>query len=299
RDALLVLDNLEQLGDEAARLVRELLERAPSLACLTTSRRRLGLAGEVERARAVRPELELGPHNAAAVGELVRRLEGIPLALALAAGRAQVLSPEQILARLSGRLDLLVSRSKDVPERHASLRAAIEGSTSLLAPPLTRFLALLSVFRGGFTLEAAEAVTEDPLALDALAELRECSFVTVEGERFSMLETLREYAREQLGEDERDRVALRHARYFAALAERAVPLLVGPEQGKWLDRLETEQGNMRAAIEEGGDGEAARRIAGALRHHWIVRGPIAEGRRLVAFALELSKARTAARAQAL
>ncbi|HZV03392.1 MAG TPA: tetratricopeptide repeat protein [Planctomycetota bacterium] len=326
--ALLVLDNFEQLVREGAAVVKALLERAPSLSVLATSRQRLGLDGEreivvaplplprgpdtpeslarvasvrifVDRARAVRPDFELTSETAKGVGELVRRLEGIPLALALAAGRAQVLSPEQILARLSGRLDLLVSRSKDVPERHASLRAAIEGSTSLLAPPLTRFLALLSVFRGGFTLEAAEAVTEDPLALDALAELRECSFVTVEGERFSMLETLREYAREQLGEDERDRVALRHARYFAALAERAAPLLVGPEQGKWLDRLETEQGNMRAAIEEGGDGEAALRIAGALRHHWIVRGPIAEGRRLVAFALERSKARTAARAQAL
>lgn len=326
--ALLVLDNFEQLVREGAAVVKALLERAPSLSVLVTSRQRLGLEGEreivvaplplprgpdtpesltrvasvrifVDRARAVRPDFELTSETAKGVGELVRRLEGIPLALALAAGRAQVLSPEQILARLSGRLDLLVSRAKDVPERHASLRAAIEGSTSLLAPRLMRFLALLSVFRGGFTLEAAEAVTEDPLALDALAELRECSFVTVEGERFSMLETLREYAREQLAEEERPRAALRHARHFAALAERAAPLLVGPEQGKWLDRLEAEQGNMRAAIEEGGDGEAALRIAGALRHHWIVRGPIAEGRRLLALALERSKARSAARAQAL
>jgi predicted ATPase len=321
--ALLVLDNFEQLLDGTGA-IRTLLERAGSLSCLVTSRQRLGLEGErevavaplatpggndtpeslaelasvrlfVDRARAVRPDFQVTRANAKGLAELVRRLEGIPLALALAAGRAQVLTPEQLLSRLtqgSEGLDLLVTKSKDVPERHRTLRAAIEGSTKLLSPERQGFLWRLSVFRGGFTLEAAEAVCDEPLAVDALAELRECSLLSCSGEelRFSMLETLREFAFEQLEPAEREAVAQRHATHYAALAERAEPFLAGAEQGVWLDRLDAEQGNFRAAIESGPDIEAALRIAGALRHHWIVRGPIAEGRRLLEVALERSRA---------
>src|SRR5262249_53248175 len=140
--------------------------------------------------------------NAAAVAELCIRLEGIPLALELAAARAQVLTPGQMLRQLARRFEFLVSRKRDGAERHQTLHAAMDWSYRLLSPELQRFFARLSVFRGGWTLEPAEAVCNEPLALDALAQLRECSLVLAEedGEetRFRMLETLREFGQEYL-----------------------------------------------------------------------------------------------------
>jgi non-specific serine/threonine protein kinase len=311
---LLVLDNFEHLAGSGAPLVHTLLARVPNLTCLVTSRQRLLLDGErefalpplatpktekygdhtpesllaypsvalfVSRAQAARPDFALTPRNAEAVARLCQRLEGIPLALELAAAWTQTLTPAQMLERLERRFDLLVSRRRDAPGRHATLRATIEWSWGLLPPDLQRFFAQLSVFRGGWTLEAAEAVTGDPNALLYLTELRERSLVVSDeedleeeppcdpdapvenapvvtatteeaaaGMRFRMLESLREFASERLNESgERAALAARHLAYFLRLAEAAGPHLRGPGQISWLRRLETDHDNLRAALD--------------------------------------------------
>lgn len=320
--ALLVLDNLEQLAGAIAPVVRGLLERAPALAIVATSRVRLGLEGErelalaplaqevalrvfLDRAQAVRPDFELTPANEGAVNELVRRLEGVPLALALAAARTQVLSPGQILERLAAPLDLLATRRTDLPERHRTLRATIDASWELLGPELRRFFAALSVFRGGFTLESAEAVCEEPLALDLLAQLRDASLVTAsEGElRFALLETLRTYGKEKLPEEERRELGGHHAEHFLDLAERAERAHRSLDAAAWLDRLASDMENLEAAIEwclgEPGAEGLALRIAAALVHYWHVRGPISTGRRLLAAGLAGAAPDPAVRVRAL
>src|SRR5262249_47981149 len=218
--ALLVLDNFEQLATGGASVVGAMLERGGALKCLITSRRRLNMEGErefplpplpgrdgaarperlilndsvrlfIDRAQTARPDFQVTRANAAAVAQLCARLEGIPLALELAAAKAQVLTPAQMLARLVERFDLLVSKRRRVTERHRTLRAAIDWSYQLLAPELQKFFARLSVFGGGWTLEAAETVCEEPMALDYLAQLRDCSLILIEDEeheaRFRML----------------------------------------------------------------------------------------------------------------
>jgi non-specific serine/threonine protein kinase len=343
--ALLILDNFEQLAAEGAAIVRDLLERAPGLACLVTSRERLRLSGEVElpvpplptpdggrgpeelaalpsvelfldRAQAVRPDFQVTGANAAAVAELCRRLDGIPLAVELAAGRAAVLNPAQMLERLASHglgapvgLDLLVSRDRDAPARHRTLRAAIDWSRALLPPELARFFARLAVLRGGFGLEAAEAIASERegLALESLARLRECSLVEVEGEgretRFRLLETIREYAAEAVPEEERAALARRHAAYFAALAERAAPGLDGPDQAAFFDRLAAEEENFRAALRACAADptllETGLRLGAALWRFWQVRGRAAEGRRLLEALLARAPGRSAARALGL
>jgi predicted ATPase/DNA-binding SARP family transcriptional activator len=320
--ALLVLDNLEQLTDGVADVVRALLERIPALACVATSRVRLAIEGErelalaplpivpslalfLDRARGVRPDFELTPENERDVNELVRRLEGLPLALALAAGRVQVLSPRQIVERLDAPLDLLASPRTDLPERHRTLRSAIAGSYELLAPDLRRFFAALSVFRGGFTLEAAEAVCAEPVALDRLAQLEDASLVTaedVDGEvRFGLLETLRAFGDEKLSAEERRAGQRRHAEHFLALAERAERESRGPGMVAWLDRLEAEAQNLEGAIEWGlrEPSDLAARIAAALVHSWHVRGPVSVGRRLVGAALDRAPGEPVLRARLL
>jgi predicted ATPase/DNA-binding SARP family transcriptional activator len=309
---LLILDNFEQLlaerrepggrprAEEATGVVRALLERVPALACLVTSRRRLGLAGErelalrplplgagaasvrlfVDRARAARPDFALTAENAAAVAAIVERLEGIPLALILAAARLQVLSPEDLLERL--RLDLLTSRDPAAPARQRTLRATLDWSYRLLAPPLAPFFAALSAFHGGFTLEAVEAVLEEPEAIDRLADLCECSLASGEGDgarrRFRLLEVIREYAQEKLEPAGAGALAARHAAFFCALAERAGSELKGPGGGGLVDRLEAELPNVRAALDwcERHAPETGLRIATGLQRFWSFRGHVPE-----------------------
>jgi predicted ATPase/DNA-binding SARP family transcriptional activator len=263
----------------------------------------------IDRAQIVKPDFQVTNRNAAAVAELCNRLEGIPLALELAAARAQVLTPGQMLHQLAHRFEFLVSRKRDGAKRHQTLHAAMEWSYRLLQPELQRFFARLSVFRGGWTWEAAEAVCEEPLALDYLAQLRECSLVVAEevGEetRFGMLETLREFGQEYLeASGEMPRVRQQHADFFHGLAEEAVPKLRGSEEMAWLDRLEREHDNLRSALEwlgAQGQGEAGLRLGGTLWRFWEIRGHWTEGRERLAglLALREAEAGTAARAAAL
>ena len=312
--ALLVLDNFEHLAAGGAALVLTLLSRVPALTCLVTSRRRLALACEhkypvrplptpggedtperlaqlasvqlfLDRAQIARPDFQITVRNAADIAALCRSLEGIPLALELAAARALVLSPAQMRARLAQRFELLATGRADKASRHRSVWAAIDWSYHLLAPPLQRLFTRLSVFRGGWSLEAAETVCEEPLALDYLSQLQGHSLIFAEESstemRFRMLETLREYAEEQLGEEDHAALARRHARYFCALAEEAKPHLTGPEQALWLDRLDTDYDNLRVALDwcrTMPDGIAmGLRTAVALWQFWSIRGLAGEG----------------------
>jgi predicted ATPase/DNA-binding SARP family transcriptional activator len=376
RPSLLVLDNFEGVTDEGAPLVRTLLERAPALTCLVTSRQRLGLAGEreyvvhplptpasgesleqlgqsasvqlfVDRAQAVRPDFQITPGNAATVAELCRRLEGLPLALELAAARAPILTPVELLAQLSRPLEVLVSRQRDAPPRHRSLRATLQWSYDHLSPELQRFFAGLSLFRGGWTLEAAAAVDagvpkgragapstvqasapsstaraadDGPVSanragslpgwdtLGCLEQLQACSLIIAEAVgtrmRFRMLESMREFAGEQLTSQEQTELARRHALYYLELAEATEPhLFGGGEQRAWLDHLDREHDNLRAALawcKEAPEGAAAGlRLAGALARFWDVHGYWNEGRARLEALLEGTQERTRLRAKAL
>jgi predicted ATPase/DNA-binding SARP family transcriptional activator len=274
----------------------------------------------VDRAQAVKPDFQVTVGNAEALARLCEGLEGIPLAVELAASRAQVLTPAQMLSQLQDRFGLLVSRRRDVSARHRTLRSALDWSYHLLSPELQQFLCRLSVFRGGFSLEAVEGVCEEELALDYLAQLRECSLILAEdnGEqvRYGMLETLREYAREKLEESGHVKETLdRHLEYFLALAEEAEPRLTGSEQAMWLQRLETEHDNLRAVLMwclkvEDADkevrlsasfAEIGMRLTGALWRFWYVRGHYREGREWTRRALERkgAQAGTSARSKTL
>jgi predicted ATPase len=293
----------------------------------------------IDRAQAVRADFQVTPANAAAVAALCMRLEGLPLALELAAARVRILTPQQMLSRLEQRFELLVSRREESTAssaHHRSLRAALDWSYHLLSPELQSFFARLSLFRGGFTLEAAEAVcaaddagggttlgVDESLApappaspitqgsisvLDCLEQLRECSLLLLEESddemRYRLLETLREYAAEQLTAGERLKLAARHAAYYRDLAERAEPELWGAEQGAWLERLEREHDNLRAALswaEESSEAEAGLRLAGALWEFWAPRGHLVEGRERLTSLLALpgAAAHPTVRAKAL
>jgi predicted ATPase/DNA-binding SARP family transcriptional activator len=248
----------------------------------------------VDRAQAVMPYFQVTNSNAPAVAELCHRLEGIPLAIELAAARALVMTPAQMLSQLEQRFAFLVSRRRDMSERHRTLRATVEWSYRLLPPELQRFFARLSVFRDGWVVEAAEAVCEEPLALDYLAQLRECSLVLTEENglaiRFRLLEMLREYGQEQLTPEDRESARRRHAEYYLAAAEQAEPQLVGAEQARWLESLEAEHDNLRAGLEwclaEENRLETGLRLTGALWRFWSIRGYAREGRRLMETLLE-------------
>ena len=294
RAMLLVLDNLEQvLG--ASPLVARLLAAAPRLKVLATSRIPLRLRGErefplgglsseaavalfAERAAAIRPEF--APDGT--VAELCAALDGLPLAVELAAARVRALSPEQLLERLSDRLGLLAGGPRDLPERHRTLRAAVDWSYGLLEPGGQEALARLGVFSGGFTLATADAVCDvDVFALETLAEH---SLIRNAGDRFRMLETIRAYALERLDErGEAEDLKRRHAEHFADFAEEAeMRVLRGAEQSDWIERVETEHDNLRAALawaHEAGETELELRIAGSLRGFWYVRSYLGEGRR--------------------
>lgn len=338
RSSLLVLDNFEQLLPAGATVIRSLVTSAPGLACLVTSRRVLGVSGErelvveplaapslvsgdtlkrlshyesvqlfVDRARAVRPDFQITRHNALLIAELCRRLEGIPLAIELAAARAHVLTIAQMLERLDERLDGLATRRADAPARHRTLRAAVEWSDRLLAPEPRRLFVMLSVFRGGWSLESAEAVSGLSSALELLSELRESSLVVSEergGEmRFRMLETLREYAEEQLDERDAGELRDRHAAEFIRLAESIAPSLFGPGQMAAVSRLDFELENLRAALRwvcESGRGDQALRLGIALSRYWELHGHAVEGRAWLEAALAMaSESETSLRAKGL
>jgi predicted ATPase len=349
RPSLLVLDNLEHLMPDAVPLVRELLEDAPLVQCLVTSRqileltpereiavgplpvpgvqafRRSGIGEEadlnalaanesvglfVDRAQRARPDFQLTRANAAAVAELCRRLEGIPLALELAAAWVKQIPPAKMLHQLGQRFDLLVSRQRDLPSRHQTLRAAIDWSYQLLSPELQRFFARLFVFRGGFTSEAAAAVCQSPdLAREYLVALRDSSLVQADdsGEetRFRLLETLWEYAAEQLSPAEQMEATRRHALYYTALAEMAEPELgAGVRQLQWLKRIEEEHENLRAVLDWAvlaGESLIGLRLAGAIRRFWALCGHAREGRARLEALVRLPSAPThkSARAKAL
>jgi predicted ATPase len=306
RQMLLLLDNFEQVVG-AAPEVATLLEACPNLRIVCTSRERLRVRGEVEYA-----VLPLEAEEAVAlfsarsgsapedtILELCARLDNLPLAVELAAARAGVLSPDQILERLGQRLDILRG-GRDAEARQQTLRATIAWSHELLDESERGLFARLSVFTGGCTLEAAEEVAE--AELDPLASLVDKSLVRRTGERFWMLETIREYAAERLGESaRRGDIRRRHAEYYLALAEENEPAARNHSRAA-LDVLEGEQDNFRAAIdwyETTGETQEVLRLAASLSHVWGIRGYFEEAQRQLDRALANDPARTASRAKAL
>ena len=307
RHLLLLLDNLEQVIEVAPELAA-LVETCPNLCLLLTSRERLRVRGETEYAVPPLADVEavelfctratLEPDDT--ILELCRRLDDLPLALELAAARTTVLTPARIIERLSKRLDLL-NGGRDAETRQQTLRATIAWSHDLLDPGERVLFARLAVFRGGWTLEAAEQIAGADL--DLLQSLVDKSLVRHRDERFAMLETIREYASERLeAHDEAVELHGRHAAHFLDLAEEAEPEVIRGTPGEWLDRLEAEHDNLRAALDhlqESGDTQRAVQLAGALWGFWQVRGYFAEGRRRLDTLLAVTAGGTSARARAL
>jgi predicted ATPase/class 3 adenylate cyclase len=355
RKLLLLLDNCEHLLPACGELVTALLRRCPGVRVLATSREGLGITGEQlyrapslalpehrpgavrpapdallqyeavrlfgERARASLPSFTVTNANAAAVAEVCHRLDGIPLALELAAARVRVLSVEQIRVRLDDCFRLLTGGSRAALPRQQTLRAAIDWSYELLTEAERALLRRLSVFAGGFTLEAAEAVWGDAEEiLDLLSQLVDKSLVLLEETpepRYRLLETIRQYGQEHLrAASEETLCRRRHRDWFQELVGRAEPELRGARQGEWLERLERDHDNLRAALawsmEAGAppagtepsdanrrEVEAGLRLGASLGYFWHVRGYLTEGRERVAALLALSEAPTPLRAQAL
>jgi predicted ATPase len=306
RDLLLLLDNLEQVVEAAPELAA-LVEACPNLRLVVTSRELLRVRGEVEYAvlplaEADAVELFCGRSRLErdeTIAQLCRRLDNLPLAVELAAARTSVLSPSQILERLAQRLDLLKG-GRDADRRQQTLRATIEWSHELLDEEERRLFARLAVFRGGCTLEAAAQVADADL--EVLRGLRDKSVLRHSDERFWMLETIREYAAEQLEESgEAEEVGRVFAEHYVALAEEAYPNLRGDPK-PWLNRLEADNDNLRAALdglEANGDTQLALKLAGALYRFWSMRGHLAEGQTRLERLLAADEAPTAARARAL
>jgi predicted ATPase len=338
KDLLLLLDNCEHLVEACAQLMHSLLYTCPYLRLLASSREVLGIAGEIpfpvpslslpdpkkplavenliqyeaiqlfiERAEAVLPGITLTSQNAPAVAHVCYQLDGIPLALELAAARVKMLKVEQIAARLDDRFRLLTGGSRAALPRQQTLRALIDWSYDLLSASECALLRRLSVFAGGWTLEAAEKVAGDwglgtiehspvpnpqPLApeevLDLLTQLVNKSLVVVEREldqegRYRLLETIRQYAREKLFESHEQEMARdQHLAFFQQLAEEAEPKLQGSEELAWMKRLETEHDNLRAALNWALENETTRteaglRLAGALYWFWHLGFHFSEG----------------------
>ena len=340
RQQLLLLDNFERLLEAGPPLAR-LLSDCPRLKVLVTSRGVLRLQGEhkyevptltlppagyrpslevdryegihlfAERARAARSEFRITTKNAPAVIELCRRLDGLPLAIELAAARVSLLPPEAMLARLGNKLALLTGGARDLPDRQRTLRATLDWSYGLLNEERLLF-ARLAVFVGGWTLEGSEAVCDVGDEVDVLQQISalvDKILVQQRGSiqhepRFTMLETVREYALERLEESgELERLRRRHASYFLELAEEEERASRGPLQRAWLDRLETEHDNLRASLEwsltSQGDTELGLQLTGALSHFWYVREHHSESRMWLQSALERGSATSAARAKVL
>jgi len=355
RRMLLVLDNAEQLVAAAAPLAAQLLDAAPRLTLLVTSREPLRVRDErvvavlplalpdsehlpnletlaqvpavalfVERAQEAKPDFTLTSENAATIVEICQRLDGLPLALELAAARLSLLTPAPLLARLEHRLPILTRGARDLPERQQTLRNTIAWSYDLLEADEQQLFRRLAVFAGGFTLEAVEAVcvfdaartsssseVAEGAALDQLAQLLDKSLVQAQqgtgGEpRFTLLETIHEYAQEQLeASGEVAAVQQRHADYFLQLAEEADPHMFSPERDVWMERLDREDANLRAALAwSKADRNAVQtglRLVGALSFYWSLRGSVREGRTWLEGMLECTDGtdRSAARGQAL
>ncbi|MDP8959411.1 MAG: adenylate/guanylate cyclase domain-containing protein [Actinomycetota bacterium] len=333
REVLLVLDNFEQLLP-AAPQVAELLEDAPALRVLVTSRSLLHLSGEqafpvpplevpkeakedgsgdpqallasdavalfVQRARAADPAFSLTPTNSPAVARVVARLDGLPLAIELAAARVTLLPPEALLARLEKRFSLLRGAA-DLPARHRTLQDAIRWSYELLEPSDQALFRRLSVFVGGFSLEAAEAVASgEPVddVLEGVASLLDKSVlrrrVGPEEGRFEMLETIREYAADRLAESgESQAICARRTHFFLSLVEEWDPELAGPGWQVWLERLEGEHDNLRASLRwaiDTGEFDLALRLGQAVWRFWHARGHLREARRWLEELLSLLQA---------
>jgi len=326
---LLVLDNCEHVIDACAQLSEALLRACPKLGILASSREALGIAGEssyrvpslavpepgqlppletlarlgavrlfVERAALARPGFALTAQNAPAIAQICQRLDGIPLAIELAAARVRALSAEEINARLDDRFRLLTGGSRTALPRQQTLRALIDWSYSLLSEPERLLFKRLAVFVGGWTLAAAEKVCSDDgldpaTVLDTLSRLVDKSLVVAEeaaGEtRYSRLETIRQYSREKFAEtDEVAVVRDRHLAYYVQFSEMAEEHVQGREAILWSRRLENEQDNLRAALEWSlaRNPDSALRIVGALQFYWHTGGYSAEGSRWTQQALE-------------
>ncbi len=324
REPLLVLDNCEHLVGACASLVETLVRSCPRLRILATSREALGVRGEtlfavpplslpdprrlsameslggyeaarlfVERARAVRPEFEITEQNAMAVAQICYRLDGIPLAIELAAARVKMLSAEQIASRMDESFRLLSGGGRTAMPHHRTLRATMDWSHELLGEDERTLFRKLCVFAGGFTLEAGEAVgsggsLEENEVLEVLSQLADKSLVLVmeqDGEiRYRLLEMVRQYGRDLLWESgEEEATRERHATWCLAFAEEAERGLSGPDQAWWLTRLETELDNLRIALqwslEENAVAELGLRLAASLWSFWLMRGYLSEGRK--------------------
>ncbi|GAA2078290.1 BTAD domain-containing putative transcriptional regulator [Actinomadura alba] len=320
RSLLLVLDNCEHVVESVAVLAETLLQAAPGLRILITSQEPLAIPGEVlwtvpplelpgpaaepaglrrfaaidlfvTRAAAAAPGFALDPGNMAAVAAICRRLDGIPLALELAAARVRALGVHELAARLDDRFDVLVAGRRGAPARQRTLRGMIDWSWELLSEPERVALRRLSVHPDGCTLAAAEDVAALD-GIDVLARLVDRSLVVMtdnpDGPRYHLLESVREYCLQRLREaGEHDEIAGRHLRYYTELAERAAPHLYGRDQRPWLERLDREWASLRAALDTAvrlADG-AAVRLVNALTWYWLLRGRMAEARRALDLAL--------------
>jgi non-specific serine/threonine protein kinase len=342
RQLLLVLDNCEHLAAACASLVETLLAACPGVHVLATSRELLGIPGEVvwllaplavppedatspealvrydavrllvARTAATLPGFALASDNAGSVARICRRLEGLPLALELAAARLRTLSPADLATRLDDTMRVLTQGRRTAPERHRTLRAAVDWSHRLLADTDRAVFARLSVFAGSFSLRAAEHVCAPPgvpapAVLDAIGRLVDASLLTVhdraEETRYHLLEPLRQYAAEQLAATgDAEEARRRHRDWYAALARDAAGRLSGPAQGLWLDRLESEHDNLAAALGwslERGDATGAGNLAASIWTFWLMRGYVQEGRRWLAAILTALPEPTALRAHLL
>lgn len=313
----IVLDNLEHLEGDVAAEVGNLLDRLPSAQLLITSREPLGLQEEaqltlgplpvppadadltalaenpsvalfVARAQAVRPDFGLTERTAESINALCRKMEGLPLAIELAAGWARALTPAQILEQASAQADRLASRRKDIPARHRSMRTAIEGSVGLLPPDVREAFVRLAVFSGGWDRDAAAAVIPESDVDEVLDALAARSLIRADHDqdvvRFDMLEVLRDYGRSQMSADLADDVAWRHADHYLELAERE------GDPSEWAARVDLDYPNFLAALDwlvERAENDRALRLAAALSRFWEARGRVGEGRIRLEALLEL------------
>ena len=314
RAGLIVLDNFEQILDRGVGVVKALLEASPRLKLIVTSREGLNVGYDTElpleplqtpspedltadslasvelfldRARQAGSDILLNEQTRPTIMAICERLEGIPLAIVLAGARTQNRTPEELLAALDSRLDFLSADRRDLPDRHQTLRASIEWSYRLL-PDFRTFFAKLSVFRGGWTAASASEICAEPDAEKLLEHLRRRSFVTQTGNRYGILETIREFAQDQVADDELTSLRERHARHFAKMAEVAHAEALGGKQVEWLAALSADEDNLRASMSWSleHDVDLALGTSAFLWFHWDVRGHVREAHRWMQLAID-------------